>query len=326
MQLERIHGRTLQDAMAQVAARCGTDALVVETRRVRDGYVIVAARPAPPVRTAAPSQAPASWSRGFRPLAERGLAFGLAPDVLLALERALRGTRVDLSKPGDPALGSVAARILRALIPVQELALPQARVLALAGPTGVGKTTTLAKIAARCIRAGGERVAIVTLDTFRIAAVEQLRAYAEMLGAPCEVVLTPQDLRRAVAAHAKADRILIDTTGRSPFDRDALAGLAGFLQVARPQTLLCVPAGTRRADAIATIDAYAGLAPAALVLTKWDETRVPGEVLSLAIERGLPLSHLTIGQEVPDDLVVADAGAIAAAVFGLEEACALEVL
>ena len=63
MQLERIHGRTLQDAMAQVAARCGTDALVVETRRVRDGYVIVAARPAPPVRTAAPSQAPASWSR-----------------------------------------------------------------------------------------------------------------------------------------------------------------------------------------------------------------------------------------------------------------------
>jgi flagellar biosynthesis protein FlhF len=325
MELKRIHGRTLPETLARVERECGRDALVVETRRARDGYVVVAAAPgrAPAAPRTAP--APVRWTRGFRPLAERASAFGLSAAVLGAVERALLGTRVDLGRAGDPALGGVAARVLGALVPVRRLDRATDRVLALAGPTGVGKTTTLAKLAAACI-AAGERVAVVTIDTWRIAAAEQLRAYAEMLSVPFTVALTPQELRRAVDAAAGADRILIDTAGRSPADGAALATLAGTLRASAATTLLCLPAGCRRADAGAMLGAYAPLAPGALVVTKWDETLAPGELLALAIERGLPITHLTIGQQVPQDLLVADARMLAAAAFGLDEALVAELL
>jgi flagellar biosynthesis protein FlhF len=258
------------------------------------------------------------WTRGFAPLAQAGTRFGLSPAVLDAVEQALLGSRVRLERAGDPAAAGLAARVLQALVRTTAMTLPDWRVVAFVGPTGAGKTTTLAKLAALAARDAGERLALVTLDTYRVAAVEQLRAYAEMLAVPLEVAFTPMDLRAALQKHRDADRVLIDTGGRGPFDRGALDALAGSLRPARARLALCLPASARRDDATLALEAFARGEPDAVVLTKWDETRTPGETLALAIELGLPLSHVAVGQQVPEDIVRADGGALAAAAFGLE--------
>ena len=189
--------------------------------------------------------------------------------------------------------------------------------LAVAGAKGgVGKTTTLGKLAARAV-ASGQDVAIVTVDTYRVAAVEQLRAFADLLEVPMDVAFTPQDLRRTLQRHSSRDRVFIDTTGRSPFDRDALAAGNAALPGKGIARLLCLHAGARRRDADAAIDAWDRAGIDGVCLTKWDETEVPGEALSAVAERGLRCTHLGIGQEVPADIVAADAAGLARAAFDL---------
>jgi flagellar biosynthesis GTPase FlhF len=325
MLLKRIEARTLPEALAKVRAECGEDALLVETKQTPRGYLVVAARPeATPPRIAAPTQSGllSRWTRGFQPLADAATAFGLPDAVLRAVEKALLGTRVELSQPGDPALPGLAARTLAGLLRREnrvEDADPAFRTVALVGPTGVGKTTTLAKLAARA-KDRGERVAVLTLDTYRMAAVEQLRAYADLLATPFEVCFTATDLRRALQQHADKDRIFVDTTGRSPRDRDALPLLEGNLRAGQCATLLCLAAGTRAADARLVLDAFEPLGVDAVCLTKWDETTAPGEALGAVVERGLPLSHVCVGQEVPQDILAAEPMALAEAAFDLQGA------
>lgn len=327
MMLRRIQAPTLPEALEQVERECGKGALLVETRRTTKGYLVVAAQ-APPVRDSKPRKVTMGrhWLPGFAPIARKALTFGLSEAVLAAIEDAMIGTRVQLDRTGDPAVKGIAARILRALIKTEDTATPPYRVCALLGPTGVGKTTTLAKLAANAQRERGESVAIVTIDTYRVAAVEQLRAYADMLQVPFEVAFTPLDLKRALQRFAHVDRVFIDTSGRSPFDTEALAQARGSLEAARAATLLCVPAGLRRVDAEATLAAFEPVGVDAVAITKWDETRVPGETLSLCVEQGLRIAHVTVGQEVPADIVRADAGALAASALQLEETEAEKVL
>jgi flagellar biosynthesis protein FlhF len=327
MLLKRFEAKTLPDALARVRAECGDDALVVETRSTRAGYLVVAARAdaaAPRRDQAGAATALSKWTRGFQPLADKASDFGLSATVLRAVEKALLGTRVDLSRPGDPALPALASRVLAALVRT-EPRLDAAnggdalRTVAVVGPTGVGKTTTLAKLAARA-KDRGERVAIVTLDTYRMAAVEQLRAFADLLAVPFEVAFTATDLKRALHQHARCDRVYVDTTGRSPRDRDALPLLEATLRAGPCATLLCLAAGTRARDCAVVLDAFAPFAVDAVCLTKWDETTAPGEAVAAVIERGLPFSHLCIGQEVPADILAARPLAIAAAAFDCEGA------
>ncbi|MCR9244191.1 MAG: hypothetical protein NXI31_04110 [bacterium] len=262
------------------------------------------------------------WTQGFRELATKATELGVSEPILGAVERALLGTRVNLSRPGDPALHQIATRILAGLIRTTDVVESEepttaCKTLALVGPTGVGKTTTLAKLAARA-RSRGERVAIVTLDTYRVAAVEQLRAFADLLDVPFVVSFTASDLRRTVAELSDHDRIYVDTTGKSPRDSDALSRLQGNLRAGECETMLCLAAGTNRRDSELVIDTFDPLGIEAVCLTKWDETMEPGNALSAVIERGLPLSHLCIGQEVPADIVTAEPDAIATAAFDLE--------
>lgn len=325
MLLKRFEARTLPDALARVRAECGEDALLVETRATRGGYLVVAARPGtPPPRPdqAGTASALSKWTRGFQPLADKATDFGLSATVLRAVEKALLGTRVDLSQPGDPALPALASRVLGGLLRT-ESRLEQAdatfRTLAVVGPTGVGKTTTLAKLAARA-KDRGERVAIVTLDTYRMAAVEQLRAFADLLAVPFEVAFTATDLRRTLQQHAGCDRVFVDTTGRSPRDHDAMPLLEGNLRAGHCATLLCLAAGTRARDCAVVLDGFEPLGIDAVCLTKWDETVAPGEAVSAVAERGLALSHICVGQEVPADVVPAAGSAIADAAFDRETA------
>jgi flagellar biosynthesis protein FlhF len=321
MLLDRIEARTLPEALDRVTRERGPDALVVETKQTRTGYLVLTARrPVAGKRDQAGSTSLSSWTHGFRPLAELATDFGVSLAVLRAVEGALISTRVDLSRPGDPALRTLASRVLSALVctePRVESGEGVFRTLAVVGPTGVGKTTTLAKLAARA-KARGERVAVVTLDTYRVAAVEQLRAFATLMDVPCEVAVTAADLRSALQQHADCDRILVDTTGSCR--STAMPLLEENLRAGGCSALLCLAAGTRARDCKVLFDAYEPLGIDAVCMTKWDETTAPGESLAAVVEQGLRLSHLCIGPEVPADIVAADALAIAQAAFDNEVA------
>lgn len=318
MLLKRYEKKTLAEALDAVRADCGPDALIVETRPLRNGYLVVAARQQAAATRDQTGHQPllSKWTRGFQALAEHATDFGLSATVLRAVERALLGTRLELSRPGDPSLPHLATRTLAGLVRTEPRLEERGafRTLALVGPTGVGKTTTLAKLASRA-RSRGERIAVITLDTYRVAAVEQLRAFADLLDVPFSIAFTPTDLKRQLAEHAACDRIFVDTTGKSPRDREALPLLEGNLRAGGCASLLCLAAGTRARDTHLILDAYEPLGIDAVCLTKWDETVAPGETLAALIERGLPLSHLTIGQEVPADILPADADQLAAAAF-----------
>lgn len=192
------------------------------------------------------------------------------------------------------------------------------RRIALVGPTGVGKTTTLAKLAAAATTAGA-RVALITIDTFRIAAVEQLKVYAEIMQLPVDVVFTPEQLRSALNNHRDKDLILIDTAGRSPHDRKSIAELATFFDAdLQIESWLVLAAQSEERVLYKTVDNFLPLGPASLVFTKLDECLGWGVLLNLPTRTGLPLACLTHGQQVPEDLLIAEAQLVATWVLGRE--------
>lgn len=178
--------------------------------------------------------------------------------------------------------------------------------LAFVGPTGVGKTTTLAKIAATCLREPRRKTVLITIDTYRIAAVEQLKVYGEIMNLPVEVVLTPESLRLAIEKHLDKDLILIDTAGRSPRDEISLQELAGFLDPdLEIQTQLVLAAPTDLDNLRETVKRFTVLQPTSLIFTKLDECDTLGSIATTQIESGMPLSYLTNGQRVPEDMLLA---------------------
>jgi flagellar biosynthesis protein FlhF len=191
--------------------------------------------------------------------------------------------------------------------------------VALVGPTGVGKTTTIAKLAANFRLREKRRVGLITVDTYRIAAVEQLRTYADIIDLPMEIVATPRDMRQAVARMAELDLILMDTAGRSPRDEVKIQELKSILEEASPDEVHLVLSSVASAGSLAkTAEQFATVGTTALVLTKLDEAASLGNVLTLLCASRLPLSYLTHGQNVPDDIAAADKRALARAILGLE--------
>lgn len=191
------------------------------------------------------------------------------------------------------------------------------RVMALVGPTGVGKTTTIAKLAARFALIEGRKVGLITVDTYRIAAVDQLRTYAEIIEVPLRTVLSPGELHQAVNAMGDKDVILIDTAGRSPNDRMRLNQLRGFLAAAEADEVhLVVSAACNRASAAKTVDNFLPLGANRLIVTKLDEAETFGVILNVATAAHAAVSYVTTGQEVPDDIAPADSRRLAELVLG----------
>jgi flagellar biosynthesis protein FlhF len=180
------------------------------------------------------------------------------------------------------------------------------RVIAVVGPTGVGKTTTIAKLAALYALERGVKVALVTTDNFRVGAVEQLATYAKIMDLPLEVVANAQELSAALAKHGDKDLVLIDTAGRSPKDAERLDELKGFLE-SHPgiETHLCVCATTRARELDDTVASFAKLPLAKLLFTKLDESESFGSIVEVHLKHRLPVSYLTTGQKVPEDIEVA---------------------
>jgi len=180
------------------------------------------------------------------------------------------------------------------------------RRIALVGPTGVGKTTTLAKIASHYALDRGQDVVLVTLDTYRIAAVEQLRTYGRLLGVPVEVAADGQSLQEIFGHYAEADLILVDTPGYGPGDATSLARLGAALrQVEALEVHLLLTASVRPGEMRRVLKAFEPLEYTRLVFSKLDETRHLGEVLNAWNQADLPVSYFTTGQRVPEDLEVA---------------------
>ena len=177
------------------------------------------------------------------------------------------------------------------------------KVVALIGPTGVGKTTTLAKIAAKFVLEQGARVALITADTYRISAVEQLKTYSDILGLPLEIVYNPEALRNAIEKHKDKQLILIDTAGRSQYNEYQMKELSGLLSIdADIEKHLVMSATTKTSDGVELLENFSICQPDRVIFTKVDETGTHGIILNILHRRKVALSYITNGQSVPDDI------------------------
>ena len=177
------------------------------------------------------------------------------------------------------------------------------RIVALMGPTGVGKTTTVAKLAARDRFERQESVAFVTMDNYRIAAVEQLRVYANILGVPLRVAHNPDELSSILQSLDRFDRVYVDTAGRGLWEACHISDLGNAFGRCRDiHPMLLIGANTNEVDARYIVKRYSELGPRSLVLTKADECVCFGPVLNYLTGNDIPLAYVSNGQNVPEDL------------------------
>ncbi|MBR4903481.1 MAG: flagellar biosynthesis protein FlhF [Selenomonadaceae bacterium] len=177
------------------------------------------------------------------------------------------------------------------------------RIVALLGTTGVGKTTTLAKIAAKFVLEQKTSVALITADTYRISAVEQLKTYSDILELPLEIVYNPPELSSAIERHRHKELILIDTAGRSQHNEYQMRELEEFLRVnPRIEKHLVISATTKLTDARQIMNKFSQVNPDRIIFTKIDETGSVGMIVNLLNDNKYSLSYITTGQSVPDDI------------------------
>lgn len=254
----------------------------------------------------------------FTDLIEAEVAEELARELIERLRRESPGDPLDDPMLAKARLARMIEEEVRVTGPIR-VGSKRPHVVALVGPTGVGKTTTIAKLAANFRLREKCRVGLVTVDTYRIAAVEQLRTYADIMDLPMEVVSTPREMRQAVSRLSAVDVVFMDTAGRSPRDELKIQELKAMLAEAEPNDVYLVLSSAASAASLArTAEQFATVGTTALVLTKLDEATGMGNLLPLLRSSRLPLSYLTDGQNVPDDIRVADERRLARLVLGME--------
>ena len=181
------------------------------------------------------------------------------------------------------------------------------KTVALIGPTGVGKTTTIAKLAANFAIKEKYKVALITADTYRIAAVEQLKTYADILGVPLEIVYSPEELKAAIERHRDKNLVLVDTAGRSPKNQYQLGELQAMLAVdPYMEVYLVLSTTTKYQEALDVVNKFSVCSPQKFLFTKIDEASNLGTVFNLLYQFPASLSYVTTGQNVPDDIELAD--------------------
>ena len=204
--------------------------------------------------------------------------------------------------------------ILKRIIPLKyeiPARIHQRKIMMLVGPTGVGKTTTIAKLAARYAYKMGMdyKVGIITLDSFRVGAIEQLKAYTNIMRLPLEVVKKPEDLVESLLRLQDCNYILIDTAGSSQYDIDKIEQINKFqnrLKDIKIEKMLVLPANTKKSDLHEVYKHYSILGIDNLIFTKLDETKSFGNIISFAYKIKKSICYLSIGQNVPDDLKCVD--------------------
>ncbi len=186
------------------------------------------------------------------------------------------------------------------------------RIIALVGPTGVGKTTTTAKLAAMYALNRGNKVALITMDIFRVGAVEQLKTYSRIMGIPLEVASTPKELEKAVEKHSSCDLIFIDTAGRSHKDKEKLDEMKSFIEHKIPvEVYLCLSATTKDRELEEILRRFSIFQISKVVFTKIDESESLGNMVNLLMKDNLSIAYFTTGQRVPEDIEVATSAKLA---------------
>lgn len=376
MRVKKYHAHTMPEAMSQIRADLGPDAVILHSQKVRPGgwlsfmnqpVLEVTAGvdpdlrdfPQPTVSAAdaiqqlqhelaavklALSQATqarrstmnpeekwssaASLEQWYRQFMAQGMSSQLAQQILRAIAGELNLLALEDQTVLSKHLQWQLARRLKATsfpflaqLPTQTPALTgQPYIFTIVGPTGVGKTTTIAKLAATLVRSySALSVLIITIDTFRVAAIPQMVTFGEILGVPVEVAYSPEHLAAVVAANQQRHLILVDTPGRSQRVPAGLIELEDYLSVLPIKKVhLALAAGTKYEDMQQAVEAFRPMSLDELIFTKVDETTSFGPAYTLACETGLPLSFLTTGQRVPEDIEVATTERITNLVVGCE--------
>jgi flagellar biosynthesis protein FlhF len=338
MHLKRFRAQTVQEALSQARTALGRDVLVLSTRLVPAAGVrgwlgareveVTAAderdmsesrrQPAsadsePTLRIAPVESAPATRTLPQAdPLIARLGATGLDRTLAERVARTLPRTQRRLPTPA--AIVAALTEHVGGLASGDE---PYAPVELFVGPPGAGKTTTIAKIAAQERARRGTRLSLLAADGFRVGAVEQLRLYADILGAPFAVARTPAEIERSLLAIKSP--VLVDTAGRSIGDARALEIAHLLSSLPGVRTHLVMPASASVREATRLLDTYGDTARR-VVLTRVDEAESISPLIGLLQARDLVVSYLGIGQRVPDDLVRASAGSLARHIVGYHRA------
>ena len=220
--------------------------------------------------------------------------------------------------------GTGAAEVLEHLI-LEQLGRPEPilhkkftqKVILVLGPTGVGKTTTIVKLAADFSVKQKKKIGIINTDTFRIGAQEQLQTYADIMGIPLQVVYRADEMEEALDSMSDRDIIFVDTAGKRPGDEQHKEDILDIVRIMRPEEiLLCLASTTGFAAIKEMIDTYGFVDEYKLLITKLDETRYRGQLLNISWYTQRPLAYVTTGQNVPDDIEVVDVESIAKQILG----------
>jgi flagellar biosynthesis protein FlhF len=270
------------------------------------------------VRTSCPPSVaglPEPLTESYMMLVRRGVGEQLAAEVVRSLAEELTERELFSADAVREHISGRLAEHVNVAGPVKLVAGTR-RVVTLVGPTGVGKTTTIAKLAANYRIRAKQRVALITIDTYRIAAVQQLQTIADIIKVPLVTVQTVGDLQRALTDLRDCDLVLIDTAGRSQRDELKMNDLKAFVNAsASDEVHLVVSATVSLANMLEVIRRFRDAGPNRLILSKVDEAEALGRLVTVASRADVPVSYITLGQEIPNDIEVADASRMAAMIW-----------
>ncbi len=262
-------------------------------------------------------QVPEELFEYYLELIQNQVAEELASEIVKTLQKSIRPEHLSQPQFVRDKLAEQLEKLLPTSGPIVRTKTVGPHVVALIGPTGVGKTTTLAKLAANLKLREKHRVGLITLDTYRIAAVDQLKKYADIIGSPLRVVGSIEDLKDAVAQMSDCDFILIDTAGRSPNDALKLNELKGLLDSIKPDEVhLVISSTASQACVELAVTKFSEVRVDKIIFTKIDEAAHVGTLLNVVHKVNKSLSYITTGQDVPDDIEVGRGRRLAQLILG----------